>query len=90
MCYEKITVNELRDFIFKNYYKRIGFSEEKSSFNETSEEKRSTIVCNYIRENIPDLVMLKDILFKKKKHKISKMIKHNYSKTKSYRKLKHS
>ena len=28
-----MTVNELRDFIFENYYKRIGFVTEKSHYS---------------------------------------------------------
>ena len=27
---KKMSLNEIRDFIFENYYKRIGFSEENS------------------------------------------------------------
>ena len=29
---KKMTVNELRDFIFENYYRRIGFSKENSYY----------------------------------------------------------
>ena len=29
----KMSVNEIRDFIFKNYYKRIGFSKENSCYS---------------------------------------------------------
>ena len=29
----KITVNEIRDFIFENYCKRIGFSKEKNYYS---------------------------------------------------------
>ena len=28
-----MTVNEVRDFIFENYYKRIGFSKESSYYS---------------------------------------------------------
>ena len=30
---KKMTVNELRDFIFENYYKQIGFVKEKSYYS---------------------------------------------------------
>ena len=30
---KKMTVNEIRDFIFENYYKRIGFSTESSYYS---------------------------------------------------------
>ena len=39
---KKIPVNEIRDFIFENYYKKIRFSKEiikQLVFNETSEKK---------------------------------------------------
>ena len=39
------TVNEIRDFIFENYYKRIGFSKE-NSYSMKHLKERSTIVCN--------------------------------------------
>ena len=29
---KKMSVNEIRDFIFENYYKRIGFSKENSYY----------------------------------------------------------
>ena len=32
---KKVTVNELRDLIFENYYKRIGFVKEKSYYSTT-------------------------------------------------------
>ena len=30
---EKVTVNELRDFVFENYYKRIRFVKERSYYS---------------------------------------------------------
>ena len=30
---KNMSVNEIRDFIFENYYKRIGFSKENSSYS---------------------------------------------------------
>ena len=43
---KKMTVNEIRDFIFESYYKRIGFSKENSHYSMKYQKKRSTIVCN--------------------------------------------
>ena len=37
---KKISVNEVRDFIFKNYYKRIGFSKENSYYSMKHQEKK--------------------------------------------------
>ena len=42
----KMTINELRDLIFENYYRGIEFSEENSYHSMKDQEKRSTIVCN--------------------------------------------
>ena len=41
-CFKKI-VNELRDFIFQNYYTRMGFDKEtkKLLFDETLEKKKT-------------------------------------------------
>ena len=36
----KIAVNELRDSIFENYYKQIGFSEENSYYTRRHQEKK--------------------------------------------------
>ena len=43
---KKMSVNELRDFIFENYYRQIGFSKENSYYSLKHQKKRSTIVCN--------------------------------------------
>ena len=42
----KMTINELRDLIFENYYRGIEFSEENSYHSMKDQEKRSTTVCN--------------------------------------------
>ena len=39
-------VNEIRHFIFENYYKRIGFSKENSYYYMKYQKKKSKIVCN--------------------------------------------
>ena len=66
---KKMTINELRYFIFESYYKRIGFARENNYkcigfarensyysllFNETSEEKGFIIVCDKSNKKIPD------------------------------------
>ena len=43
---KKMSVNELRGFIFENYYRQIGFSKENSYYSLKHQKKRSTIVCN--------------------------------------------
>ena len=46
---KKMSVNEIRDFTFKNYYKRIRFSKKKQLFfNETLGKKRFVVACKQI------------------------------------------
>ena len=41
-----MTVNEIRGFIFKNYYKQIGFSKENTYYSMKQHKKRSTTDYN--------------------------------------------
>ena len=43
---KKISVNEIRDFIFLNCYKRISFSKENSYFSMKRLKKRVVVACN--------------------------------------------
>ena len=45
---KKLSVNEIRDFIRKNYYKRIGFSKENSyySMKHLKKKKRFVAYCD--------------------------------------------
>ena len=38
----KMSVNKIKDFIFENYFKRIGFSKENSYYSMKNQKKRST------------------------------------------------
>ena len=52
---KKISVNEIRDFIFENYHKRMGFSKENSyySMKLLKKKKRFLVACKQInRKNI--------------------------------------
>ena len=49
-------VDELRDFIFENYYKRIGFAKESSSYSKKQKKKDAT----KLTANILILVILKN------------------------------
>ena len=42
---KKMTVNELRDFIFENYYKQIGCVKEKSYYSIKLLEKKGFYCC---------------------------------------------
>ena len=41
-----MSVNDIRNFIFENYDKRIGCSKENSYYLMKTQKKRSAIVCN--------------------------------------------
>ena len=45
---KKMAVNELRNFIFENYYKQIGFVKESSYYSMKCLKKRDVIACNQI------------------------------------------
>ena len=46
---KKMTVNGLREFIFENYYNRIGFVKESSYYSMKRLKKRFVIACNQIK-----------------------------------------
>ena len=51
---KKISVNEIKDFIFENYYKRIVFSKENSSYSmEYLKKKVLLLFENKLVEEIP-------------------------------------
>ena len=52
---KKMSINEIRDFIFENYYKQIGFSKE-SSYYSVKRLKRTDLVllANKLIEKVPD------------------------------------
>ena len=45
---KKMSINELRDFIFENYYKQIGFVKEKSYNSMKRLKKRFVVACKQI------------------------------------------
>ena len=48
---EMMTLNELRDSIYKNYYKKVWFNKENSYYSmKHQQRKRSTIIC-YLQPN---------------------------------------
>ena len=56
---KKITVNELRDFIFENYYKRIGFVTEINYYSmkqlkKKKKKKKDFLLVKKLIENILD------------------------------------
>ena len=45
---KKLHSKNPKDFIFEDFYQQMEFAKENLLFIETSEKKRSTIVCNKI------------------------------------------
>ena len=58
---KKMYVNQIRYFIFENYYERIGFSKE-SSYNSIKglEKKDLLLLANRLIEKIPDPLNAKE------------------------------
>ena len=59
---KKMSANDSRDFIFENYYKRIGFSKEDSYHSLKRSNKKNLLFANKLIEKVPDLVMLNNIM----------------------------
>ena len=59
---KRMSFNELRDFIFENYYKRIGFVKKKLFFNETFKKKQLLLLATKLIEKIPDPCNTKKII----------------------------
>ena len=52
---KNITGNELRDFIFQNYYKQIGFAKENSYYSMNHQKKKDLqLFANKLTEKTPD------------------------------------
>ena len=51
---KKMSVNEIKDFIFENYYKRIEFSKENSYYSMKRLKKKLLLLANKLIEKIPD------------------------------------
>ena len=50
-----MSVNEMRDFIFENCYKKIGFSKESSYYSiKCLKRKDLLLLANKLMERIPD------------------------------------
>ena len=52
---KKMSINEIRDFSFENYYKRIGFSKENSYYSMKRLKKKDLLLlANKLIEKILD------------------------------------
>ena len=87
-----MSVNEIRDFIFENYYKQTDFSKEYSYYSVKHLKQKFSSYSETIQK-IPDPRDSKEeyqLFIRKKKPKSMKTIKSNYSSIKRFWKPKHS
>ena len=79
---KEMPVNEIRDFIFENYYKRIGFSKETSYYSmKRLKRKDLFLLGNKLTEKEPDPRNAKEhyeSFLGKKNRKSVKKIMNNY------------
>ena len=60
---KKISANEIMDFAFENYYKRIGFSKENSFYSmKRLKKKYLLLLANNLIEKYLILAMLKNTI----------------------------
>ena len=60
---KKMPTNETREFIFKNYYQRIGFSKENSYYSMKHLKKKKKdllLLATKLTEKIPNLCIAKE------------------------------
>ena len=59
-----MSINEIRDFIFESYYKRISIFKEKNYYTmKRLKKKRFILICKQInRKNVLILTMLNNII----------------------------
>ena len=87
-----MSILEIKDFIFENYYKEIGFS-KKNSYNSMKHLTKKDLfsLANKLIENIPDPCNAKERYQSfeiMKNKKISKTIRNRYLSTKTFSKPK--
>ena len=60
---KKMSINEIRDFIFENYYKRIGFSKENSYYllNRLKEKIYCCLLTNYCKKYLIFVMLINTI-----------------------------
>ena len=71
---EKMSINEIKDFILKNYYKRIGFSKENTCYSvKRLKRKDLLLLVNKLIEKVLNLRNAKEHyqLFLRKKNRKS-------------------
>ena len=89
---KKGSMKELKDVIFQNCYRWIGFPKESSYYLMKHQKKKDLLlIATKLIKKYFMLVLLKNIIIViwRKKHKIGKTVKNNYSATENCRKPKH-
>ena len=53
--YKKLTVKELKEFIFENYYRRIGFAKENFCYSMKHQKKKDfLLLATKLNQKMPD------------------------------------
>ena len=90
---KKITIKEIKDFIFEKFYRRIEFPKENNyHLIKYQKEKGLLLLATKLIEKILDANNAKEYYnyyLKKKKYKIDKTIEDKYSATNDCTKLQH-
>ena len=89
---KKMTIKELKDFMLKNYYRQIGFPKEKNYYSMKHQKKKELLLlATKLIESIPDASNAQEYYksYFKRRNKIGKKIKNNFSAAKNCRKPKH-
>ena len=83
---KKMSVNEIRGFIFENYCNIIGFSKESSCYSMKRSKKDLLLPANKLMGKMLDPLNTKEYCqsFIRKKYKISKTIRNYYLSTKNF------
>ena len=55
---KKMSINEIKDFIFENYYKRVGFSKESSCYSMKHLKKKKRFLVARKQINIKKYLIL--------------------------------
>ena len=62
-CYIKVTIKELKDFIFENYYRQIEFTKEKSYYSMKHQKKKDLLLlATKLIEKKPNASNAKNII----------------------------
>ena len=88
---KRMTIKKPRDFIYENYYRRIGFPETNRYYS-INDQKKKDFFMLAAKLKMHDPSNTKEYYqsyLKRKNAKLGKATKNNYTATKNYQKLKY-